>query len=104
MLYTEAFAVIAALAEALDVRAINQLPGCWEHQVDDRWWIAVNGHAEQTSCSHGAAVPAYGAYVEFNEWPAAVFTPVGGEFVAGTAANEEAFIAAVKAATERARG
>lgn len=101
----EAFYAIAELAEALGVSDISQQPGCWEHQVDERWWFAVNAHPQDNRCSRGPEVPAFHAYVEFNGWPAGVFHPVaGGEFAAGTEANEDEFVRAAQAAIEKIRG
>lgn len=97
-----AFAEIVKLCEVLDVHHINQLPGCWEYQVDEQWWIACNGHREPTKCSKGFEVAPFHCYVEFNGFPAGEFHPIHGGFIAaGTAANEDTFIAALKLATEK---
>jgi hypothetical protein len=106
--YCEAFVAVMELAQALGVSNINRLDGCWTHRVDDQWWVAVNGHStEQPAVSPDGAsghvpvnVPPYGCYVEFNGWGAGFFDPFGGTFAAGSAANEDTFIEAVK----RARG
>ena len=29
------------LAHRLGVRNIKELPGCWEYQIDEQWWMAV---------------------------------------------------------------
>jgi hypothetical protein len=42
-------------------------------------------------------------YVEYNEWPAGLFTPYDGAMAAGTAANEDALIAALEAAITKAK-
>jgi hypothetical protein len=106
----EAFMAIAELAIALGASPFNKFPGCWEHQVDDQWWVAVNGHREKKQCRHeggmsatGADVSPFNAYVEYNGWCAGVISPCGGAFADGSCANEDEFIAALKAATERAR-
>lgn len=99
----EAFSKIAALADALGVRAIDTLHGCWEFQVDEQWWISLNGHKEKTKDSHGAEVPPYHAVVEYNGWPAGIIGPANGIIAAGSCANENSFIAALEAATEKAR-
>lgn len=101
---TEAFAEIAALAERLGVSNIVAQPGCWEHQIDDRWWMAVNPHKEPTACSKGADVPAMSAVLEFNGWPAGIIDPFGGIIAAGAAANEDTLIAALKAAGRKEEG
>ena len=98
----EAFARIAALGGALGVRNVNKLPGCWEHQVDERWWISLNGHKETIKDSHGAEVPGFHAAIEYNGWPAGIISPIGGIIAAGEGANEHNFIEALKAATAKA--
>jgi len=75
---SEAFLEIANLAERLGVSEINKLPGCWEHQIDQRWWIAVNSHGFESECSMGTKVPPLSAYVQFNGWPAGIINPYGG--------------------------
>jgi hypothetical protein len=94
----EAFYEIVMLAERMGVEDINELPGCWECQIDERWWIAVNGHREPAKCSAGPEVPPFTAYVQFNGWPAGIIDPYGGIIAAGDAANEDAFITALKGA------
>jgi hypothetical protein len=93
---SEAFLEIANLGFRLGIESINKLPGCWEHQVDQHWWIAVNGHKEPIVCSAGATVLPYSAYVQFNGWPTGLIDPSGGIFAAGEAANEDNFINALK--------
>jgi hypothetical protein len=100
----EAFARIADLGCALGVRDINKLPGCWEHQIDKQWWIALNGHREPMKDSHGFEVPPFSAAVEYNGWPAGIIDPSGGIIAAGSCANENTFIDALIAATEKTMG
>jgi hypothetical protein len=99
---SEAFAAIVEWSTSLGAKRINQLDGCWEGQVDDQWWIAINGHDEKTKCSKGATVPAFNAYVEFNGWPAGFVNPRGGVLCAGAAANEDTLIAALQRKSEEA--
>lgn len=94
----EAFSAIAQLAGRLGIEKINEMEGCWEHQVDGLWWIAVNGHTKPLKCSHGAEVPPINCYIEFNGWPAGIIDPFGGIIAAGAAANEDTFIDALNAA------
>lgn len=97
----EAFFEIVKLAERLGLSGLNKFPGCWEHQVDGQWWIALNAHKEPMTCSMGAEVPPFHAYVQFNGWPAGVIDPRGGIIAAGKVANEDTFIEALKAAGMR---
>ena len=98
-----AFMAVAELCEARGEHPINKYEGCWECTVDERWKLAVNGHKEAKVCSlSDAPIEPFTCYVTFNGWPAFIFNPYGGGGAAGEAANEDTFLAAVKAATERA--
>jgi hypothetical protein len=100
---SESFFEICQLADRLGVSNIGNMTGCWEHAVDEHWWMAINGHASEMKCSRGATVPAFHAYIEYNGWPAGFISPNGGIIAAGAAANEDAFIAALKLAKVDAR-
>ena len=93
---TEVFVELVALAERLGISRVNELPGCWEYQIDDEWSIAVNGHREPVECSAGVMVQPFSAYVQWRGWPAGVIDPVGGMIVAHANANEDGLIAAIK--------
>lgn len=95
---------VCDLAFALGVRDLNKRPDCWEHQIDSRWWIAVNGRSEPTKCTHGPMVQPYQCYIEFNGFPAGIIDPYGGCIAAGEVANEDSFVEAVEAATKLAGG
>jgi hypothetical protein len=99
---SEAMNEIAELAIALGEVPLHKHPGCWERQVDPHWWVAVNGHRNPRTCSKGVEVAPFHAYVEFNGLPAGLFNPSSGTFAAGAAANEDAFIAALRAARQEA--
>lgn len=92
----ELFMAIAELHGRDKLPPLNRLSGCWERQIG-RWWIAVNGHDQPVKCSKGAAVGAFECYVEYNGWPAGIFNPYGGVLAAGSCANEDVFLAAVRA-------
>ncbi len=96
---------IIDLSAALGITHINKLPGCHEHQVDERWSLAVNGHLKPMRTSKGNTLEPLHVIVYYNGWPAGVFHIAGdGWFAAGTGANEDAFIAAcAKAAEEVSR-
>lgn len=93
----EAFAKIADLGKSLGVKSINKLPACWEIQIDERWWLAINGHKEEIECSTGDKAPSFHAYIRYNEWPAGLIYPGGGIIAAGECANEDTFIEAIEA-------
>lgn len=92
----EAFAVVCAMAARLGLSNINELPGCWEHQVNADWWIALNGHEIEIATTEGTNVPPYSMFVKWNGWPAGVIDVGGGIIMYG---SEDDFIAAVKGAT-----
>ena len=91
------FILLAKLAEKDGAAHINNLPGCWERQIGKHWWVAINAHGEAKKCTKGAEVEPINCYVEFNGWPAGVFTPFGGVIAAGDAANEETLTSAIEA-------
>ena len=102
-----AFIRIAELASALGVRQIKNTPGCWEHQIDETWRVAVNPHREQQEIpardGHmGASIPHAHAAVWYYGWLAGLLSPAGGPIAAGDGANEETLIAALEAAIRRA--
>ena len=97
---SEAFGVICELGIALGIRPLNEHPGCWAHQIDDFWFVAVNGH-DESRMYQTIEIPPFHAYVAYDGWPAAMFTPRGGEFVVTNVVNEDAFIRAVRAAIAR---
>ena len=98
----DAFDAIVSMCERLGVARLNKFPACWEYQIDDHWWLAVNGHSIEMACSHGPKVPPYAAYLEFNGWTAGLIDQGGGIIVASDIANEDAFIAACDAVREKA--
>ena len=93
-----AFTAVVELAIALGVHRADQLPGLWEYTVDEQWRVRLNPHDDERE-----RIPPFHVAIEFNGWPAGLVSPGGGVIAAGEAANEEAFIVAVVAATERAK-
>lgn len=92
---------IFALFDNLGVKQIaHRYAGrCFEHKVDDQWWLAINANRGDVKCAVGVTVPPMRIYVEYNGWPAALLDFTGsGEFVMGSAANEATFIAALQKA------
>lgn len=92
------FDLIAQIAIADGDSPITKFPGCWHRKLDDEWEIWVNGHREKMAIPRHEElkVSPFHCYVEFNGWPAGVFTPFDGCIVAGKLANEETFIKALK--------
>jgi hypothetical protein len=89
---------VADFNKAQGVKAANQWPDCWEAVVGKTgWWLAVNAHGEPKRCTHGPEVPAYHVYVEWNGWPAGMFSAFGGEIAAGSLANVDTLVVALRA-------
>lgn len=97
---------IAGLALARGVRDIAKRPGLCKLEVDEAWTVYINPHEEPRALPDVGlkTLPGHSFYVEFNGWPASMFGAVDQSviFVAGEAANLEAFIKAVENARERA--
>ena len=100
---SEAFAKIARLGCILKAEPLNKWPGGLEIAIDERWWIAVNGHNETTKCSKGADVLPFHAWIEYNGWPAGMVSPTGGIIATGSCANENTFIEALDKRIQRRR-
>lgn len=97
---TEVFAELISLAERLGVAKINEMPGCWEHELADDWRVAVNGHGEPMSCglpfAQGVSVPPFSAlFINPKYFGAmAIVSAHGGTTVGGD--TETAIIEAIK--------
>lgn len=98
--FAEAMVAVGDYAHTLGMIPVNQVEECWEQQVDENWWIAVNGHKEVVECSRGIRVQPFTCYVEFNGWPAGIIHAYGGVLAAGDAANEDTFVAALREKTK----
>ena len=94
----EAFAKLGEIGKAFGVKNINKLPACWEFQIDEQWWVAVNAHHENRDTSEGDTVPPFHCYIKYNGWPAGLIYSSGGIIAADEDANEDTFIAAIDAA------
>ena len=73
------------------------LPGLWERRIDDQWAVWVNGHPTSMKLPSGGELAPYDCYVQFNGWPAGIFSMATGEgsFAAGRIANYEKFLEAI---------
>jgi hypothetical protein len=97
------FAKICDLGLALGHTSIKDQPGCWEHQIDEHWWFAINPHDVSTECTGGTEVPPYTVYIKFYDWPFGLVSPLGGMFGHGALANENTLIAALDQAISAAQ-
>ena len=94
----EVFVLTAELATKRGARSIKDLPGCFEMQIDERWWVAINGHGRAMKCSKDAEVASFGMYFERDGWPCGL-VDAGGGAIAGEGKEDE-LVAALRAAIE----
>ena len=83
---------------------LSKLPGLWERKLNDRWTIWINGLMEELTPRPGMCPIGPGeVYVEFNGWPAGLFSLITGEgeIAAGGLANYDTFCTALQSAIER---
>ena len=99
----EVFVELSYLAEALGVAPLKDRLGLWECDLGDGWEIAVNGHEETLTDSRGGKVEPFVCRCYWHGWPAGEFSPYGGYIAAGSVANLDSLLAAIRAATGRAR-
>lgn len=102
--YTLMFLLLADLAIATGAAPINEHPDCWEIVLDGppQLRISVNGHEEKRCDSQGVFVNPFHAYIEYNGWPWAIFSPHGGDRL-GYEHNEDAAIEVLRNAITKAR-
>lgn len=91
---------VLTLTQHLGVSNLKEHRGAWQHQIDEQWHIAINGHEASIEVEPPGGmkvdIPPFGICVWFNGWLAGLFSPNGeGMFAAGGAANEAAFVEAV---------
>ena len=106
----EAFLVLCELADKRGEVPFDKAPACWEctfpsvlGEGRDTWQVAINGHNTPTRSSLSEKpIDPFHAFVYYNGWPAGVLTPYDGWIARGSGANEDSFVASVRAAIARA--
>lgn len=113
---SEAMVRIMEYADAKGVENLKALPGCWEEQIDDTWWIAFNGHNDarkvvimggrplDRSILGMVEVPPFHILIVHQGDPLGFIHAFGGEMIYKKGADEESFIEAMKRATVREGG
>ena len=94
---SEVFDLIATIGLKEHADPLSKYLEGWRYRVDEHWFIVVNGTKE--SIKYGKSkipIPPVNCWVEFNGWPAGLFDPFGGIMAAGSMANEDSFINALK--------
>ena len=98
----EIYAKAIEYAISIGFENIKDLKGCHVLAIDDHWTIAINGHSDATRAAPdgamGCSVPPYHVGVWWHGWLAGIVGPGGGEFAAGSGANEDSFIEAIDSA------
>ncbi|HEY3492668.1 MAG TPA: hypothetical protein VGK43_06925 [Solirubrobacterales bacterium] len=94
-----AYMAAVDLALSLGHQQIANLPGAWEHRVDEHWTVAINGkeeavEVEPDGCMRVKLEP-YHLAVWWHGWLAGLLTPTAGALLG---ADEDSLIAALKAA------
>lgn len=77
---SELFTVVCELAIKDGAAPLKEkFPGkCWEKQLNEQWFIAVNGNDAEVKCSKGVTVPPFHAYGERDGCPTFLCNPYGG--------------------------
>lgn len=99
MKVAEVFSLLCDLALALGERDLNKTPGCWQHKIDEKWWVALNPHDDYAEVE-GGRVPPFSAYFKCNGWPAGIVNPAGGSMI-GTSQSEDALCHALRKAIKQ---
>lgn len=92
------FALCCQLGALCGQKAIKDLPGCWEHQINDDWHLSFNGHAHEVTDTSGYPVPPISIWVRHSRYFASgVVAPFGGMMMGGGEAEDD-LIAALEVA------
>lgn len=98
----ELYSLLAEYCLSTGASSIKDVPGCWEHQINEHWWVAANGHSTPQDCSKSDGVPPFSFVLFYGDlpWPTVLVGPYQGLLVGGhdLGALEDQVIAAVKAA------
>lgn len=87
----EAFAEITGLAEKLGFKNLDEHPGLWEYEIDDKWKVKVNWHDEMVDLVQG-----HHCLVLYHGWPVGMFHRLGGWMTWGPIKNAQVFMEAVR--------
>ena len=89
--FCEVFILVGDLAYKRGARSIKDAPGLHDVPIDAAWRARINAHREEID-----GVPGLHMAVDFNGFPAGLFTAHGGVVAAGSMANEGALCAALR--------
>ena len=88
---------------ALGLPSIKELGGVWRHRLDDHWYLAIVSDRATVAPPGGMQVnvPPFTLAVWWNGWLAGFIDLNGGCIAAGSGANEDALIAALRTEIKR---
>ena len=92
------FILCCQLGTLCGQKSIKDLPGCWEHQINDDWHLSFNGHAHELKDSSGDPVPPCSVWVKHSKYFASGVVMPGGGIMLGGREAEEDLIAALEVA------
>lgn len=84
MCFVEAFHKVVQLALQKGHRNLDQIPGCFEFEIDHDWKIILNPHKKPTTDLSGGEVPPFNMIVKHKTIPVGVLDPYGGSMMTGT--------------------
>lgn len=67
------------------------------HRLNEFWVVVINGCSIPKGFKDYKIDPGF-CFVEYDDWPAGLFTPYGGQFVRNENASEEIFLGLLKEA------
>jgi len=83
------------IVELFEREGLIPVTGLCEVKIDSQWAIALNGSSDPAPW-RGADVPPFHFALDYNGFPAGLFSPAGGLMAAGSIVNEAALIAALE--------
>ena len=90
--------VVMDLIAQLGIKdGVTPLVGPYERVLDEHWTLCLNPDTEMYKW-RGFEIPRFHCAIEFNGWPAGLINPFAGWIAAGTVANEDALIEALRLA------
>ena len=71
---------------SVGVEKLCDIPGCWEHQINDQWFVAANGHKEDHT-SKGFTVWPFHFVLFSNDMPIVIVNAYQGVICGGWATD-----------------
>ena len=73
----EVYSKVVELAVELGVENIKDLPGAWEHRINEHWRLVVNGRDEKVKATGGWLGP-YCLAIWYDDWLVVLTSPAEG--------------------------